>query len=466
MQEVVSGEEQQGALANRSSQRALTAGILLSISTIAAEGMGVVPALPSAVRELGGLRLFGAVFASFMLAWLVGTVLAGQLADSYGPRRPMALGLFGFGAGLLCSASAREMVQFLFGRVLQGWGGGCMLAAAFVAIARAYPDGQRSRMIALTSTVWILPAVGGPSLSGWVVEHVGWRLAFAGVVPLIALAAILVLPQLRALSVRRPWVTSLRLSAAIRLACGMGVLVFALNHLTDEPLWAGLGVGLGLGLFIPTLKTLLPAGTLRGRPVLPMGVLARGLLGFSFFGTEAFIPIASGELRGVSPMQAGLALSVAAFGWTTASWVLDRTRPTSDPDRQRMTFIEVGFAFLVLGIALVLATLLTPIPFWALLLGWTVSGLGIGLGHSASSLLCIAHAADGQQGSVSAQLQLSEALGMAMGTGIGGAVRTLMLEEGHSPRDATTAILGMTAAAALLGFLLVKRGKNIAPNAA
>ena len=177
-------------------RRALTLGILLAIGAFAVEGMGVVPALPSAVRALGGLPLFGWAFSAFMLAWLVGTVGGGLIADARGPRLPMALGLLAFGAGLALAGTAHHMAQFLGGRALQGSGGGAMIAAGYVAIARGYPDEVRARMMALTASVWILPAIVGPALSGAVVERAGWRLVFAGILPVLAVAAVVVLPPL------------------------------------------------------------------------------------------------------------------------------------------------------------------------------------------------------------------------------------------------------------------------------
>lgn len=441
-------------------QWALTVGILLSIAAIAAEGMAIVPALPSAVRELSGLRFFGAVFSSFMLSWLVGTVASGQLADTYGPRVPMSLGLVGFGSGLLCSATAHDMTQLLFGRILQGCGGGCILAAAFVTIARGYSESVRARMIALTSTVWILPAVIGPSLSGWVVEHHSWRFVFSGVLPLVFLVAILVLPPLRALQRRNPWPSSERLFSALRLSCGVGLLLYVINERGHGLAMAGGGITLGLLICIKPLRTLLPAGTLRGRPLLPMGVLARGLLGLAFFGTEAFIPIASGELRGLSPQFSGLALSVAALGWTAASWAIERTKPSPDPTRQAISFVETGFACLLVGIGLVTVTLLSQIPLVGLLVGWTIGGLGMGLGHSAATLLCMTQAPKGQEGAVSSQIQLCEALGMAIGTGLGGAIRTLLLDGGFSARQAMAATFSLPIAMALLGLWVLRRGRN------
>src|SRR3954464_389608 len=91
-------------------RRALTFGILLTVTAFAVEEMGVVPALPTAVRDLGGLPLFGWAFSAFMLAWLVGTVGGGLLAGARGPRRPMAAGLGAFAAGLLTAGLANHML--------------------------------------------------------------------------------------------------------------------------------------------------------------------------------------------------------------------------------------------------------------------------------------------------------------------------------------------------------------------
>ena len=206
-------------------RRVLTVGILLAIASFAVEGMGVVPALPTAVRELGGLPLFGWAFSAFMLAWLVGTTAGGLWADGRGPRPPMAAGLGAFGAGLLLAGSAHGMFQFLAGRALQGAGGGAVIAAAYVAIARGYPDAIRPRMMALTASTWILPAIGGPAISGAITQWIGWRYVFAGVVPFLALTAAVLLPQLRRFDVRAPLARGGRMVAALCAALGCGLLV-------------------------------------------------------------------------------------------------------------------------------------------------------------------------------------------------------------------------------------------------
>lgn len=437
-------------------RRALTLGILLVVTAFAADGMGVVPALPTAVRALGGLPLFGWSFSAFMLAWLVGTIAAGQLADARGPHRPMALGLCAFGAGLLLAAGAGGMAQFIAGRVLQGLGGGAMMAMGYVAVARGYPDSLRARMMALISSVWILPAIVGPALSGLVAERISWRLVFAGIVPLLALASLLVLPPLRPFTLKQQVPDATQVRAALRLALGAGLVLGAPN-LRGWGLSVGLLTGaVGLLLLIPALRALLPAGTLLFRAGLPANLAVRGLLAFSFFGTEAFIPLAAGALRGVSPTQAGFALTAGALGWIAASWLQDRLEARRGAG-VRVGCIRVGFVLIAVGILGVAAGLIGRLPFLYVPLGWAMAGAGIGLSYSAGSLLCLAEAPPGQEGKVSGQLQLTDALGTAAGTGLGGAVLALFAQLGRTEYQAHAATFAIMLAAALLGISLAGR---------
>src|SRR5689334_22614925 len=113
-----------------SAHRALTAGILLSITAIAAEGMAVATVLPTVGLELGGLDAYGWAFSGFMLASLVGAIGAGQAADRRDPRAPAALGFLAFSIGLLVGGLAPSWPVLLLGRVVQGFGAGCVSAIA------------------------------------------------------------------------------------------------------------------------------------------------------------------------------------------------------------------------------------------------------------------------------------------------------------------------------------------------
>src|SRR5438309_1932033 len=90
-------------------RRALTAGLILTITFIASEALAVVTVLPVVARDLGGLDLYGWVFSAFMLGSVVGIVVAGREADRRGPAAPYLGGVILFGAGLVVAGLAPSM---------------------------------------------------------------------------------------------------------------------------------------------------------------------------------------------------------------------------------------------------------------------------------------------------------------------------------------------------------------------
>ena len=68
--------------------RRLTLGLILITLGPAFEGLAVATILPKVVANLGGLSLYGWAFSAYMLATLVGVILAGDQADKRGPALP------------------------------------------------------------------------------------------------------------------------------------------------------------------------------------------------------------------------------------------------------------------------------------------------------------------------------------------------------------------------------------------
>jgi hypothetical protein len=276
-----------------------------------------------------------------------------------------------------------------------------------------------------------------------------------GVVPFLVVVALVVLPPLARFAVKRPWAGARRMGSALRAASG-GALILAAPSFYPREVAAAAAVVIGVALLVPGLRALLPAGTFRAARGLPAGLAVRGLLAFSFFGTEAFVPLGSGELRGVAPTQAGLALTAGAVGWVAAAWLQDRLESQRGATA-RPTVVGIGFMVMAIGIAIVAGALLTSLPVTLIPLGWVVAGTGIGLAYSAGGLVCIAAARQGEEGQVSAQLQLAEALSTAAGTGFGGALMASLHRMGRTPREAHGAVFAVTLATALIGAVVAQR---------
>ena len=182
---------------------ALTVGILLGVTLNAFEALAVVTIAPRIAASLNGMGLYGWVFSGFLLASLLGIVVGGQQADSRGPGKPLLVGLLIFGLGLLISGFAPTMPLFILGRVVQGLGGGALGTCLYTAVTLAYPDALRPRIIALMSTAWVLPALLGPGVAGFLADLFSWRFVFWGMVPLLALVVVLTTPAFGGLKRRR-----------------------------------------------------------------------------------------------------------------------------------------------------------------------------------------------------------------------------------------------------------------------
>ena len=181
-------------------RRALTVGLCTAVTAIAFEVISVATAMPAAARELDGLDLYAWAFSLFLIGQLFATVAAGRLCDRIGPARPMAGGLALFSAGLVVAATAPTMVQLIGGRLLQGLGAGTISISLYVVIAQVFDESQRPTVFSFFSTAWVLPSFVGPTVAAWLTHHLGWRAVFWTVLPVVAVAAVIMLPLVFRLS--------------------------------------------------------------------------------------------------------------------------------------------------------------------------------------------------------------------------------------------------------------------------
>jgi MFS family permease len=442
--------------------RALTIGLVLTITFIASEALAVVTIMPVVARDLSGLRLYGWVFSAFMLGDVVGIVVAGRQTDRYGPARPFIGGLVLFGAGLLLGGLAPTMLVLVCGRALQGIGAGAVPAVAYVAIGRTLPDHLRARMMAVLSTAWVLPGLAGPAVSAAVAALFGWRWVFLGLLPLVAVTGSLAVPALVRLgrpdraqpgqaSERQPGghdadargantgqtgvpeagpdgarhVTAPQPGTEHSLPDGLAAAAGAALILAGLTLVAGsgeviAGVGLlivGAGALGRSLHRLLPAGTFTARPGLPVVVLCRGLLTFTFFGADAYVTLTITTVRHHTPVLAGLAVTGATLAWTAGAWLQSRLNRQWEARR----LVGWGVAIVVVGLAAMSTVLLPATPVAVGIAAWTIAGFGIGLAYAPISLLMLRTAPPGREGWAAASLSLTDVLGTALGIGAGGA---------------------------------------------
>lgn len=439
--------------------RALTLGAVSLVALYAFEALAVTTAMPTVAQALDGLSLYAMAFAGTLASSVVGMVAAGRWADRSGPRVPLAHGIGWFVLGLVVAGLAPTMGVLLAGRVLQGFGGGLMSVSLYVVVGRAYPAGLRARIFAAFAAAWVLPAIIGPTVSGLVVEHLGWRWVFL-LVPVVAgAAALLVLPALRGLG---PLPDdhgggnddgAATAGGRQRLAWSLVAAASALLlHWAGQQRggWALAGLVLAALTLLLGIRQLLPSGTLRAARGLPSVIALRGVAAAAFFGAEVFLPLLLSRERGLSPTLAGAVLTIGALGWSTGSWYRGRmAAPAPEP------VLRVGMAMLAGGIAIAALAISPAVPVALAMAGWVVAGLGMGVVFPSLSVLTLELSPPARQGLNASALQLCDALFTAATLALGGSLFAALLA--RSPVAAYLGGFVATVALALLGVVVAGR---------
>jgi MFS family permease len=436
--------------------RPLAIGLLLGVTTFAFDALSVTAAMPAVVDDIGGVSLYGAAFAAFSLAQLCSLAVAGPAADRHGPRPVLGLGLGLFAAGLVVAGAAQTMALVVAGRTVQGLGAGTIGSTVYVVIGRAFPPERRPRMFALMSAAWVIPGLLAPGAAGAIADHASWRLVFLGLLPFPAVAAALALPSLRQLGPATPeragdGVIRQRAGLALRAALGVGLLLVALDQ--PRPSTVVAGAAAGFALLVPPALRLLPPGTWRALPVLPALVATRLVANWAFFGTDSFVPFVLTEVRGRSTSVAGLALTIGSVSWAAAAWVEARVAATT-ADR---TSVRVGGVLLGAGIAVTASAAWPAVPLVVPFAGPALTGFGMGLLFNTTSVAALAEAPAGDEGEVSSALQLADALGVALSTGLGGAAVALGTRSGWQPASTAKVVFTITGLAVVPPVLAAGR---------
>ena len=435
------------------SRRATTVGLVLLVSLVAFEAMGVGTAMPALVADLGAVALYAWPFVSFMAASVFGTVVGGRLCDRAGPRVPLVAAPVLFGVGLLVAGTSTTMAQLLAGRVLQGLGAGALIVAVYVLIAVVYPERSRPAVFGLMSAAWVLPSLIGPPLSGVVTEALSWHWVFLGLLPGVLVAVALVAPAVRRLGPpastgATPKARRGVIVAALAAAAGVSALSWASQHVGAA---AAAVAAAALVVLVPALRRLLPRGVFGFRRGVPAVVASRGLIASVFFTVNAYLPLMLVETHGWSLAAAGVPLIVGSLGWSAASGWQGR-----HPDLDRSRLLRLGFCGVGLGTAGMLLVAPTWGVPWAAAPFWLVAGVGMGLGYSSLSYLVLQQSADGVLGFNTSAAQIADQLTTAVMIGLGGALLALL----GAPAAALPVLVALLTALAAAGATLAGRTRR------
>ena len=281
-------------------------------------------ALPHIREALGfSVQTLQWVPSAYLLTFGGLMLLGGRLADLFGRRRMLLIGIAIVGTGSLVGGLADSSGMFVAARLGQGVGAALMLPAALSTLTTTFAAGaDRNRALGVWGAVAGLSSAIGILAGGALVEGPGWR----WVMFVNPIACVLIVPPVLAvLPSVRPAATTKRfdLAGSTLMTGGMLLLVFAL---VKAPLqgWGATATWLELAGAAALLAAFLVTERSVSDPILPLGTFRipglvaaniTGLVGFAGMLTMFFfLTLYMQTVLGYSPLEAGAAYLPLTFG--------------------------------------------------------------------------------------------------------------------------------------------------------
>ncbi|MBX6317897.1 MDR family MFS transporter [Pigmentiphaga sp.] len=410
------------AASARSSRPLVIASVMASMFMIAIEATIVATAMPQIAADLGGLKLYSWVFASFLLTQTAMTVVFGKLSDVYGRKPVMLAGIAAFLLGSILAGFAWSMPSMIVFRLIQGIGAGAIQPVGMTIIADLYPMHERGKIQGYLASVWAVSGVMGPMLGALIIHHFSWAWIFWMNVPVALLASAGFIYFLHERRERRQ--LSIDVPGAILFTGAVAALMVALTDAGDgraTRAWIATGAFLVLlVLFIAQERRAadpMVSFSLWGRRPIAAANAAMLLGSMVIMGLTTFLPMYVQGVQHRTPVVAGLALTMIMVGWPVGS-----------------TFAAKVFPRYGLRPMMIAGSILVPIGACAFLLlgpdnspvlagaGSLVVGLGMGFMGVCSLVLIQEIVGLAERGSATASNIFARNLGSTLGAAALGAV--------------------------------------------
>jgi MFS family permease len=421
--------------------------------------------LPSTVRDIGGERLYAWVATLYLVGSVIAAAAVNAVLVRIGSRSAYLLGLLAFGAGSLVCALAPRMEVLLAGRTLQGVGGGLLAGLGYALINAVLPQSLWTRAAGLVSAMWGVGTLVGPSAGGVFAQLHAWRWAFAAMVLVCAVTAVLVTVVL-APDKSEHRGEPMRIPVRSLLLLGIAALVVSVAQLPRSfVLAAGLLAAGGVLVVVflwfdrrASAAVLPPSAFHPGREKWIYLTLALLMVTTK---ANLYVPLLGQRLAHLEPMMAGFLGAALSAGWTfseIASASLSKARV--------ITGLVITAPLVVSGgLAVAAFTRMNHYnpdavgPIWAVAL--LVVGIGVGAGWphlSAWAMSCVDDPTEG--GTAAAAINTVQLISGAFGAGIAGVVMNTAMSANIPAARALFAVFAVFAAVGCLVSYRASRGSS------
>ncbi|HEX6353127.1 MFS transporter [Actinophytocola sp.] len=424
-------------------------------------------ALPSIGDDLRlGREALTWVVTAYTLVFGGLMVLGGRLADAFGARRMLLVGLALFTVASLVCGLASSGAMLIAGRAAQGVGAALMSPSALSVITTSFGGAERNRALGVWAAIGGTGAAVGVLVSGLLTAGPGWEWVFFVNVP-IGIVVAVAAPVLVRADQPRTGRQRVDLPGALVVTLATGLLIYGLVTAGDGG-WGAAGVlvpmiaaAVGYGVFVlvesRVAAPLMRPETMARRPVVSgtfLMLLATGLLLGLFFLTSLYFQ----HVRGFSALRTGLLFLPVAIAITIgaqlAAHLISKVggRPVA----------VASFLLTAAGAVLLSRMSADGNVYTEVLPGFLLAAFGIGPAFVTATTTTLANVPHDEAGVASGVVNTFHELGGSIGVAVVSTVAAASIASTSDIGGFTDAYLvcGIAAAvAALIAAVLVPAGK-------
>lgn len=309
------------------SRRWVLAALMLTMILAAMDATIISTVVPQIVADLGGFSSFTWVFSIYLMVQAILIPIYGKLADQYGRKPILVIGVGIFVLGSTACAAAWNMPSLIAFRALQGVGAGAIMATVNTLAGDLFSIEERARIQGWLSSVWAFAAITGPAFGGLMVEQASWRWIFFINLPLGAISLFFILFFLHEKVEKRPH--QIDYLGGLFIMLTLSTLIFTLMQGGKSWPWFSWQVCTLLALSAALALLTLRIEARAQEPIVPswlwryrafsgsnMAMIAMGAL---MMAPMAYLPTFVQSVHGLGVMAAGFVLAVMSLGWPLAS---------------------------------------------------------------------------------------------------------------------------------------------------
>ena len=373
----------------------------LGLFAVALDFFSVQAAVPSMAEDLDTTSTtLQWVLSGYLLAVSAMLVVGGRLADIFGRRRVLVIGLAIFGVTSLVGGASQSAEMIIVMRILQGVGAAIVFPVSISVVTTAFPPAKVQRAVGLAFAVLAIGQGSGPFVGGAITEYLSWRWVLWINIPIVAIVIFLLLrsvKETRDESVPR----TIDWAGLVLIVASVASFTYGIDLAADDgwtaPTTLGFIIGglIGMAIFVLVeLRVrfpLLDVRLFRNRRFSVM--TGAGAIGNAAAGAVVVLSmLVFQEVRGLSAIEAGVAFLPFSGGIGLASVLSGRLEGRQPWAIMTVSLAVGGLGTLGMGLSPTLGLYLACSAF---------AGFGAGLAFAYANVATQAAVPPGQAGAAS-----------------------------------------------------------------